>query len=380
MKPIISWIHFGDLHIRGREDQNYIDFTALLEEANSNMATKISFALLPGDNADDGEEEEYQLVREAIAQSRFPIHAITGDHDMASGRLDLFRKYLSPLLYKSFTLGQYRFLCLHSVAQWNPPVFGLGKEQIAWLREELKSCGEHEYVVAFMHAYPSEHGDDAATLKELFGGNKVLLVEMGHTHYNELANDGHLIYATTRSTGQIQEGSVGFSVTTLDDRVVSWKFKPIGEWPLVMITSPADERLITDSRRPDQLVRGEIQVRARVWGKNISNVILSIEGQGNIPMQASDECTWWAIWNSEHVANGVHTMTVHAYAGGQMGSDSIRVLVHQQAQYKAPVRREADHENALGKWPEKHILGTQLGPNKNGHPWPPRRERGLAVE
>lgn len=38
-----------------------------------------------------------------------------------------------------------------------------------------------------------------------------------------LANDGRTVYAATRSTGQIEEGPAGFSVTTLDDGVVSWK-------------------------------------------------------------------------------------------------------------------------------------------------------------
>src|ERR1700728_3953269 len=65
--------------------------------------------------------------------------------------------------------------------------------------------------------------------RHLFRDSDVLLVEMGHTHYNELANDGRVIYAATRSTGQIEEGPAGFSVTTLDDCVVSWEFKPIGE-------------------------------------------------------------------------------------------------------------------------------------------------------
>ena len=71
---------------------------------------------------------------------------------------------------------------------------------------------------------------------------------MGHTHYNELANDGQTIYAATRSIGQVEEGPPGFSVTTIDNGVVSWKFKPIEQWPIVMITSPADQRLIMTHR------------------------------------------------------------------------------------------------------------------------------------
>jgi Icc protein len=50
---------------------------------------------------------------------------------------------------------------------------------------------------------------------------------MGHTHYNELANDGRTLYTATRSTGQIEEGPVGFSVTNIDGDVISWKFLPL---------------------------------------------------------------------------------------------------------------------------------------------------------
>ena len=199
----------------------------------------------------------------------------------------------------------------------------------------------------------------------------VLLVEMGHTHYNELANDGRTIYAATRSTGQVEEGPAGFSVTTLDDGVVSWKFKPMGEWPLVMVTSPADRRLIIDPASAAQVVRGPIEVRARVWGEAVIEVEL-----GAAPMKALGNRIWTALWNAGEYADGLHELTVTAKtAGGHSGSDTIQVLVSKAGKYDAPVRSDVDFENAFGAWPEKHILGTHLGPNENGHGWPPRRER-----
>jgi 3',5'-cyclic-AMP phosphodiesterase len=387
MSEIISWIHFGDLHISGPGEQNDRDFVSLIDEANRHMGADFHFALLPGDNADDGEEDEYQLVKDAMSRCRFPVHAIAGDHDVAAGSLDLFQQYLSPAPYRSFTLGEYRFLLLNSVATWQPPVFGLGNEQMAWLRNELScdelSCNElprgqlHGRSVVFMHAYPSEHGDEAAELHELFQNSGVLLIEMGHTHYNELANDGHIIYATTRSTGQIEEGPPGFSVTTLDDGMVSWKFKPIGEWPLVMVTSPVDQRLATDAMNPAQAVCDQVQVRARVWGDVIENVSISIDGGRGVPMRAMNESTWSTVWNARECANGLHRLTVTASTkDNRSAADTILVLVNRSGQYETRFRSAVDYENALGAWPEKHILGTQLGPNENGHHWPSRRERG----
>lgn len=372
MRQIVSWVHFGDLHIAGGDEQNYRDLLELIDEVNGNAVEGMDFAILPGDNADDGEEEEYRLVKAAIARCRIPVHTITGDHDVAAGRLDLYRKYLGESLYKSFERGGYRFLFLNSVAQWRPPEFGLGSEQMKWLRSEL---GEGPSVV-FMHAYPSEHGMDAAELRRLFREHSVLLVEMGHTHYNELGNDGRTVYAATRSTGQIEEGPAGFSVTTLDDGVVSWKFKPIGEWPLVMVTSPADERLIVDERNPAQVVRGAVQVRARVWGNSVEDVTLSINDGTGVAMEAMDGCTWGAVWDTDRMKNGLQMLRVRARTSdGRTADDCIRAWVDREGTYEAPARRDVDYENAFGAWPEKHILGTQLGPNENGHAWPPKHER-----
>jgi 3',5'-cyclic-AMP phosphodiesterase len=208
-----------------------------------------------------------------------------------------------------------------------------------------------------------------------------LLIEMGHTYYSELANDGHIIYAATRSTGQIEEGPPGFSVTTLDNGVVSWKFKPIGEWPLVMVTSPADQRLVIDAMSPAQAICDPVQVRARVWGDAIENVSISIDGGSGVPMRALDESTWSAVWNAAECADGLHRLTVTAgTSDNRTASDTILVLVNRSGKGETGIPRAVDHENALGAWPEKHILGTQLGPNENGHGWPSRRERAWKLQ
>jgi len=379
---MISWIHFGDLHISGWDEQNYRDFLSLIDEANRYLSAGVAFALLPGDNADDGEEDQYELVRSAVLRSRFAIYAIAGDHDVAGGGLDLFRRYLSDSPYRSLKLGAYHFVFLNSVAKWQPPVFGLGPQQIAWLQDELTGAVRNgKQIVVFLHAYPSEHGSDANLLRECFLQSGVRLVEMGHTHYNELANDGQTIYAATRSTGQVEEGAPGFSVTTIDSGVVSWKFKPIGEWPLVMITSPADQRLIIDPSSAAQVVRGPIQVRARVWGEAIENVTMSLDKGKAELMVKLDDCTWGREWASTESIDGSHLITVTAQSrGGQIATDTVNMYSNQQGTYLVPTRRILDYENALGEWPEKHILGTQLGPNENGRHWPSRRKREHAAQ
>jgi Icc protein len=206
----------------------------------------------------------------------------------------------------------------------------------------------------------------------------VALVEMGHTHYNELANDGRTVYAATRSTGQVEEGPVGFPVTTLDAGVISWKFKPVSEWPLVVITSPGDRRLIVDAANPGQVVRGKVRVGARIWGEQIENVAMAIDGNPVQSLNATGDCTWATEWDSTRTGDGPHLLSVTATLAASQTTDSISILINQRG-CTPPVPHALDYENALGEWPEKHILGTQLGPNENGRHWPSRKERKHAT-
>jgi len=202
---------------------------------------------------------------------------------------------------------------------------------------------------------------------------------MGHTHYNELANDGHIIYAATRSTGQVEEGPPGFSATTIDNGVVSWKFKPIREWPFAMITSPSDRRLMVNSS--SAVLRGVVAVRARVWAETMTGVMLSADNAQQQPMHPVEPGIWTAGWDSTTVADGPHSLTVKTRTNNSHTAvDTITVCVDRQGQYHEPRRSPIDYENATGPWPEKHILGTQLGPNENGRHWPSKRERQKAAQ
>lgn len=66
---------------------------------------------------------------------------------------------------------------------------------------------------------------------------------MGYPNYNELANCGSIIYTTPRSTGQIEEGPVGCSLSSPDKGIVSWQPKPLNSSFSTLITAP---QLITD--------------------------------------------------------------------------------------------------------------------------------------
>ena len=79
---------------------------------------------------------------------------------------------------------------------------------------------------------------------------------------------------------------------------------------------------------------------------------------------------WGCAWDSSESADGVHYVTVRVKTvNGREASDTISVLTSQSGRYEMPLHRPGDDGNAIGAYPEKGILGTQLGPNKNGRKW-----------
>ena len=75
------------------------------------------------------------------------------------------------------------------------------------------------------------------------------------------------------------------------------------------------------------------------------------------------------------ILSDLHLGHRHRAQGLELGGQAAAEGARRDGCRDRPARRPVDYENALGEWPEKHILGTQLGPNENGHPWPPHRKR-----
>ncbi len=258
-------------------------------------------------------------------------------------------------------------------------VFDFGSKQIEWLQAQLENARAfRQRPLVFTHLYPSELETQGKRFTEILREFPVELVEMGHTHYNELANDGRTIYAATRSTGQVEEGPPGFSLTAIDGDVISWKFKERGPWPFVMITSPADEKLMTKPDSPRHVVRGVVPIRAKIWGHTpVEQVTCSVADAPARSMQQTNGY-WDLLWDSTEVSDGTHPIWVRAKGPGKAeAEDMISVYVNQSGQYEAPPRSAVDYENVIGAYPAKGILGTQLGPNENGTkgPWPSWRNR-----
>lgn len=371
---VVSWVHIGDLHITDGAQQNYADFQTIIKNVNQYLLNGVNFAVLPGDNANEGSEAEYQIIKQATDQLRVPLYAVPGDHDLRNG-LGLFTKYLEPVPYQSFSADRYHFVFMDALDASASGGFGIGQEQLAWLSNDLAQASQRGLQsVLFMHAFPSKVGGSAQAIQDLITKNRVLMVDVGHTHYNQVDNDGHTIYAATRSTGQVTEGPVGFSLANLDNGVVSWKFKPLGQWPFVMITSPSDKQLITDATKANQVIRGTVDVRAKVWDdKGVSSATYDVDNGTPQPLTRIGSTQMWsAKWNSTQVADGNHQITVHVQgAGGNTNDDKIYVVVSQAGTYQTPQRSVGDNGNSIGTYAEKGLLGTQGGGGGKGGPGRP---------
>jgi Icc protein len=364
---VLAFAHIGDLHITDPKQQNFLDFLAIAAQIETKCGRLIDFVVLPGDNADNGLPAQYALVATGLKMLSAPVYAIPGDHDMEQGGLEAFYALLGAnRLPWAVTVRGVRCLFLDiSGSGEGGADFRLGSNQTSWLEHELGSARtRRETSLLFMHSYPSDlKGDgEADILNRLIATHDVALVDMGHTHYNELANDGRTIFAATRSTGQIEEGPVGYSIAAVDRDIVSWRFRALDEpAPFVVITAPADHRLM---RGPAQAVNGSREVRAFVFSAlPVTNVACQVGAKWTAMERAPGERAWTARVTMPD--DRLVPLTVRAAdKTGRPGQHTIQVA---NGAYVPPPRvRNGSDEASIGAWPDNGIFGTQLGPNRNG--------------
>src|ERR1700733_12881080 len=60
--PLV-WMHIGDLHLTAPELPNHLALRDIILQANAHLARHIDFAVLPGDNTDDGTPVQYEILR-----------------------------------------------------------------------------------------------------------------------------------------------------------------------------------------------------------------------------------------------------------------------------------------------------------------------------
>lgn len=413
------FLHVGDLHLTGRGEANARDLAAILDQiAACAPREAFDFVYLPGDIAEDGTARQYAILRAALARHpALPIRLIPGDHDRQHGSVaafhDLFTEVADsaggwrqpPVVnrlpqpeaerdvaqyYYAETVSGVRCLFVDMVSAGFGRKgigldFRLGRAQTCWLSDEITAAAGHGQPCAvFMHAYPDDLRvpDERLDIAGLIWGGRVRLVEMGHTHYNELAHDGRTLYAAARSVGQNEDGSVGYAVAAIDGPVTSWRFRALDRQPpFVLITSPADRRIAavpasaeTSGMVPD--ARGRIRVRALV-----------LSDRDPAYCHCRVDCGAWTVMERVSARSfeariawpaGARSLQVEAVDARWPGhgpdfvdTDVIEppgLAAEPQAEPAIPDRPGSDAVR-IGAWLQKGVRGDQLGPNRAGRKW-----------
>jgi Icc protein len=367
-KPLL-FAHIGDLHITDAKAQNYKDFLAIVAQIAAECGDQLDFVSLPGDNADNGLCRQYQLIAPVLKMLNIPDYILTGDHDMEQGSLDNFYQNL-PAKKLPFKQRIKHVDCLFADVCGpgrGRPDFRFGAQQLESLEKLLKEDNEGSCRVLFMHTFPNDlqEKSEQEKLLQLINEHNIVLVDMGHTHYNEIINSGKTIYTATRSTGQIEEGPVGYTTTSVDDGVVSWRFKALDDpFPFVMISSPADYRvLLADNYK---FVK-ETEIRASVLGAAAIKQMQCILEDGTFfAMDYDSERNDW-FTQIPFVHQPTMKISVEAVtADGRPGRQQIEIPT---PLFKQHIKgRFGTDEQTIGAWPENGLMGTRLGPNRNAKP------------
>jgi Icc protein len=361
---VVSWVHLGDLHMTKTGEQNHLDLATIVDEVNQVFSHSISFVFMPGDIADDGSRAAYAVVRAELDRLYIPWCAIVGDHDIHGKSLLNFLEVMSEQARYTFNVGSVKFIAMNAFDIPHPASFTVSSDQLDWVKHELQTAAAAGHsAVLLLHCYPSDLKEGGTELSDLLRAFDVRLVDMGHTHYNEIANDGRTLYAATRSTGQIEEGPVGYSIINIDGAVVSWRFVELGKLPVVVITSPAEDRLLT---KPTNARPAAVKVRAKFWGHNEATKATAYWNEQVLTMQRIANSSVWET-DVPDPRDDVNSLKVSIVdASGKVATDQIQVVY---GDLSKPMRYDRDQDNALAAWPEHGLVGTQLGPNKNGKKW-----------
>jgi Icc protein len=369
---MISWVHIGDLHLEDADGWESLDrLRAIVAQIETRLRDRVDFVYLPGDNANHGTPDQYRAMVDALADLTVPWRVIPGDHDFEPGDLDAYQAVIPEANRpEQEVIAGHRCVFLDVVsAGAGGPDFRLTMHDRNRIAEELaRAQGQGQTPLVFMHAYPGDLAADGEAIARTFIDGGVALVDTGHTHYNELLNDGRVIYGATRSTGQIEEdeGRAGFAIVSIYDGVPSWRFRTLdAAWPHVQIVAPCDRRLVVRPADTVQVPRpGEVTIVARVdGGENDAAVTLEYCDDRVAMTREAD-----GLWRGDVVLTaGLHTLSVTS-AGA---ADTIDLLVRDVD--AIPKRRLAiapgQDCHAIGSWPIAGIDGAQLGPNKNGRAW-----------
>jgi len=132
-----SFIVITDIHTEGG-NANGLEKIQTVIEGN----TEIKFAVFCGDLTQNGSEQDVKKILEIARSLAIPVYPVIGNHDIYSGNWSVWKKLIGSTSYRVKRGGADLFI-LDSANSF------LGKQQLDWLANELKSS--HGRVFVFSH-------------------------------------------------------------------------------------------------------------------------------------------------------------------------------------------------------------------------------------
>jgi len=332
----VTFVWPGDLHLESPDRPNYQTAMWMVDQVNELIQP--DFVQFAGDNVQHAREHEWELFQNVTSKLKMPFHALVGDHDAHHDPgCHSFQAHVGDT-YHAYTVGGYRFICLNT-NQHRP--LGFSDEQVIWFRYEVDAAlARDERVIVFQHHYPFkvwEHfaGPGIEEWRNVVQTRPITALFTGHTHYGQMANDGRNVYVVSRSIGDPEGGSAGYSIVHLDgdDLAVTYRTQE-QRGPIAMITHP--RRLIL-ATNPDHIVSGPVEGQARAWSATpITSAQVRIDEDSWSDMTDTGEMTWSFTIPGDELEKGEHTLEVRLVDENKdEGTDRITFFCDLSGRYTA---------------------------------------------
>jgi 3',5'-cyclic-AMP phosphodiesterase len=332
----VTFVWPGDMHLEFPDRPNYKTALWMADEVNSLI--KPDFVQFAGDNVQHAREHEWELFKNVTSKFSMPWHAVVGDHDAHHDpSCHAFQANVGDT-YGAYSLKGYRFIRLNTM-EVRP--LGLTNEQVIWFRYEVDAAlARGERVVVFQHHYPFkvfEHfaGPGIDEWRAVMQTRPITALFTGHTHYGQMANDGRNVYIVTRSIGDPEGGSAGYSIVHLDGEDLAVTYRTCdAKGPIPLITHP--RRLIL-ATTPGHIVTGPDECRVRGWSPDpIVSAQARIDDGSWGDMTVTDEMNWKFPIDGESLDKGEHTLEVRLIDQNQNeGTDRITFACDLSGRYTA---------------------------------------------
>lgn len=332
----VTFVWPGDLHLETPDRENVRVSKWMVDDVNKRV--RPDFVQFAGDNAQKATTAQFEMFNDLRKKLTAPSYALVGDHDAHHDpHANNYRLHCGEP-YGAFSVNGYRFIRLNTM-EFKP--LGLTTEQILWFRYEADlAVSRGEKIVIFQHHYPFQIWEDFSgpgidAWREIVATRPIVALFAGHTHYGQIANDGHNVMVATRSIGDPEGGPAGYAIVHLEGDDLAVVYRSIEDkGPTVMVTHPRDAIMATCGKH---IVSGPDTCHVRTWSEN---AVTSLRGR-------IDGCSWFEIQSSpngcgsapipgERLSKGEHSLEIEATdADGEIGKTAIRFVVDLSGRYTA---------------------------------------------